>query len=552
MNREYARHVIQTLLDFGTAEFYVCAGARNIPLVEAILNIQSEKKIVFNHFEERSAAFYALGRIKAFNKPIAVVTTSGTAVAELFPAVMEAYYSGLPLILLTADRPREFRGTGAPQAAEQKNIFGVYVSECFDLASLDDLKQFSSALLHCQNECDVYHHANICNRKQNNKPLHVNVCFDQPLQSGTIIPIQVQKSCSPVTETKIDSPFTDLSYLYVNSALLTEVKKLHTFIKDSKNLIVIVSKIERNSHHHVIEFLKYLNCPVYIESISNLRECTGLSYLRIDCADAIWDNAKNANYKIDSILKIGGTPTHRVWRDLNESHKDIKVFSVHELPFASMPNIEHVTTCLNCFFTLALNKNIAISKNPDSEKFLSANKNAFYIKMINLKHNSNAESLFVHELSKMIQPNARVYLGNSLAIRHWDAFATYESKNITIEASRGVNGIDGQISTFLGFADESCENWGIFGDLTTLYDLAGFWMLSQRTHLNVNIVVINNQGGKIFTKILTGNNASFIQNSHEIEFEPLAKMWGLTYIPISQISDFKDIPQGKNLLEVKI
>ena len=135
MNREYSHEIIKKLLEWGVVEFYVCAGGRNFPLVESILNIKSKKKIVFNHFEERCAAFYALGRVKLLKKPVAVVTTSGTAVAELLPAIMEAYYSALPLVLITADRPRFYRKTGAPQSAEQKNIFGEYVSNCFDIES---------------------------------------------------------------------------------------------------------------------------------------------------------------------------------------------------------------------------------------------------------------------------------------------------------------------------------------------------------------------------------------------------------------------------------
>ena len=93
MNREYSAEIIKKLLLWGVEEFYVCAGARDIPLIETVCQIKSDKKIVFNHFEERSAAFYALGRIKNLKKPVAVITTSGTAVAELLPATMEAYYS---------------------------------------------------------------------------------------------------------------------------------------------------------------------------------------------------------------------------------------------------------------------------------------------------------------------------------------------------------------------------------------------------------------------------------------------------------------------------
>lgn len=125
-NIEIARRVIELARAFGAAEFCICGGSRNSPLV-AVLAATTDLRL-FTFFDERAAAFFALGRIKQTGKPVAVVTTSGTAVAELLPATIEAYYESAPLILITADRPRRFRGTGAPQAIEQEGIFGVYAA----------------------------------------------------------------------------------------------------------------------------------------------------------------------------------------------------------------------------------------------------------------------------------------------------------------------------------------------------------------------------------------------------------------------------------------
>jgi 2-succinyl-5-enolpyruvyl-6-hydroxy-3-cyclohexene-1-carboxylate synthase len=118
-----ARAVIEEARTAGVREFCVCSGSRNAPLL-AVLSHVDEKLWTF--VDERSAAFFAIGRMKLLDAPVAVVTTSGTAAAELLPALVEAHYSGLPLIVITADRPARFRGTGAPQAIEQVNLFGVY------------------------------------------------------------------------------------------------------------------------------------------------------------------------------------------------------------------------------------------------------------------------------------------------------------------------------------------------------------------------------------------------------------------------------------------
>lgn len=118
-----AAGVIAELRAAGVREFCVCAGSRNAPLLAAL---GASDARLFSFVDERSAAFFAIGRIKLHGDPVAVVTTSGTAVAEMLPAAIEAFYSGLPLVLVSADRPARFRGTGAPQSIEQIGIFGVY------------------------------------------------------------------------------------------------------------------------------------------------------------------------------------------------------------------------------------------------------------------------------------------------------------------------------------------------------------------------------------------------------------------------------------------
>ena len=143
-NLDSARRLIDEVRRLGARDFCVCAGSRNSPLL-AVLGTS-----VYSFVDERSAAFFAIGRSKLHGAPVAVVTTSGTAAAELLPAAIEAYYSGIPLILITADRPARFRGTGAPQSIEQVGLFGVYAES--------NLESWSGA-----------------------KPLHLNIEFDEPL-----------------------------------------------------------------------------------------------------------------------------------------------------------------------------------------------------------------------------------------------------------------------------------------------------------------------------------------------------------------------------------
>jgi len=152
-NVERARELIEMVRGFGVVDFCVCSGSRNAPLIAVISQLDAGVSAggrAYSFVDERSAAFFALGRAKRDERPVAVITTSGTAVAELLPATIEAYYSGVPLVLITADRPARYRGTGAPQAIQQESIFGVYASR----ATSD------------------------WNRRM---PLHINVEFDEPL-----------------------------------------------------------------------------------------------------------------------------------------------------------------------------------------------------------------------------------------------------------------------------------------------------------------------------------------------------------------------------------
>lgn len=151
-NRQRAEEILRQLAGIGVEELVLCPGSRNSPLVLAAESGGSFR--LWTHFEERSAAFFAVGRMMRDAKPVAVITTSGTAAAELLPAAIEAYYNALPLILVTADRPENYRGTGSPQAIEQKGLFGVYAEESIQGWS-------------------------------RNKPLHLNIPFEEPLTDAT-------------------------------------------------------------------------------------------------------------------------------------------------------------------------------------------------------------------------------------------------------------------------------------------------------------------------------------------------------------------------------
>ncbi len=436
-------------------------------------------------YDERCAAFFALGRARASQRPVAIITTSGTAVGELLPAVMEAYYSGAPLLVISADRPRVFRGTGAPQAAEQVGIFGIYATFVRDVAigenpSLADWGQ--------------------------NTPGQLNVCLEEAYKHSfddlpDFPPVQPAKPCS-------DPKFS------------FDREPIRQFFEDSKYPVAIVSTLLQKDREAVINFLKSTNIPTYSEGPSGIRESTALDEQRIMNIDKFWERGDRCGYPVDGILRIGGVPTTRIWRDLEKKEGKVHVCSISQLPFSGLSWGDVVYTDLSRYLSSCDGK-VAPSQqliDNDRKRYNQLNKL--------LNTHKYSEPSLIRRLSEIIPKDSLLYLGNSLPIREWDLAATFEQKQLIVEASRGLNGIDGQISTFLGLAEPNRSNWAIVGDLTALYDLSAPWVLRQIKAKNIQIVVINNGGGMIFSRLFKNEK---MQNSHDYTLKAMADLWGLGY-----------------------
>lgn len=472
-NEQLALKVITEAVAQGVTEFCFCPGARNSPLFTVLQKNTSLKKYFW--FEERSAAFFALGRSRASGSPVAVITTSGTAAGELLPAAMEAYYTGVPLLLITADRPRRFRGSGAPQAAEQVGLFGIYAPFTLDVAEGQD----------CQ--------LNQWNKKS---VAHLNVCFEEPF------PSPISKGAAPLLSGSVD---------------------LDTFLAQVRNPFVVVSTLPPASRANVVKFLLKLGAPVYLEGISGIANEKALQHLRIRRSEGLWIASEQAGYTIDGVLRIGGVPTFKFWRDLEEKKNSIAVCSISEQPFSGLS-----------WGGVSSELKMPHRSFEGGAKRWIAEDAIFYQKLLSLFYEvPTAEPSLIYHLSKHISSQAHIYLGNSLPIRHWDLASSNDCAQC-ITASRGLNGIDGQIATFLGLCNSHSENWAVLGDLTTLYDMAGLWVL-QQLEIAVNLVVINNGGGKIFSKFLS--DPSYL-NAHDLHFDPLAQLWGMQY------ECWKTIPTG--------
>ena len=333
MNRELAEKILNFLISKGVRTFCICPGGRCAPFVEVLTSAEKELEVLY-FFEERSAGFFALGRVRRDLRPAALVTTSGTAVAELLPAVIESHYSGLPLILLTADRPSAQRKQGAPQTLKNPlSFFEGYTACSFDL-SVKELPFLSS-----QDFSENFFTKKQINSSSENSPspnieesnnsvtslkkwspergsLHINVSFDEPLIDGFPSALKI-----PPT-------------LHSQKVSIYPVKKSPNFQKDTKAFfhlsrkpLVLVGELKEQEIPFVEELLKEYTGPLYTEPLS----CLGFLQNRLFSGEKILTQALKMQ-AIDGVIRLGGVPRVRFFRDL-EKIRFACVSSRHRLLF---------------------------------------------------------------------------------------------------------------------------------------------------------------------------------------------------------------------------
>ena len=481
------QQTLHTLAYLGVREVCVAAGARNAPLVSALLASSGIK--VWNFFEERSAAFFALGRIMADRQPVAVVTTSGTAAAELLPATIEAHYQNLPLILVTADRPKSYRGSGAPQSIEQAGLFGVYATIVGDWDATDESHEG-----HCSDG-----------------PMHLNVCLDEPLETNVPgVDFAAAPPPAPSEEGHISSLECDL------------VLAAGMHPKDATEAAVLLAR---------------LGAPIIAEATANLHGFPALQPLLIPGGERALQSARPAH-----VLRIGSVPSWRWWRDL-EALPKVKVTNITRTGFSGLARTENVETLpwenIRSTQFARVDPPCGILRfEPELDKF------------------PESEPAWIRKIADAIPTGSRVFLGNSLPIREFNLTLHASKPGVEIFANRGANGIDGLISTFLGVsAVHAGECWLIVGDLSTLYDLAAPWVIAQMEHPRLRIVVINNGGGKIFSRVaslraLPDAARNVIENRHALSFEPWAELWGMEYLHTNDANDLADLLPMPMVIEI--
>lgn len=510
-NIQNAKTVLHKLFSLGVRDFVVCPGGRNAPFVELLSVVKNSDVRVHFGFEERSAGFFGLGLAMRQKRPVAVFTTTGTAFVETAPSLLEAYYSGIPLIVVSSDRLEAQWDTGAPQTMIQKDFMIQHMGPSLNASfSMDDLKF----------------------------PCHINCVFNEPLideELGDkfILNLDSNFTIDWTNTLQTDSQFFQTYPMKKNNLKFKKYSGLEVFdssieAKDGLKTLFIVSGLDTNSRALLGTLFRNLNSDIYFESTGEIEEVESLI------------NSKNINFEkivknYNLVVRVGGIPAHRIWRDIeNNKFKSLIHFSRLPFPGLSFGGVYHLS---------------------DFEQFLDdLNKRKLLRSALETKlsQDLNDEQLFYKAVKKISLDNKNVifYLGNSTPIRMWDQDKSLRKNGVF--ANRGLNGIDGQLSTAVGLA---ADNQGdhlvaILGDLTTLYDLSAPWFWSQKKQVNnLTLIVVNNSGGQIFSKLF--ENKMFL-NSHNLNFESWSKMWNLKYRKIIGSKNFdtdKVLPDGLQVVE---
>ena len=281
-------------------------------------------------------------------------------------------------------------------------------------------------------------------------------------------------------------------------------------------------------------FCQWYGAPVLTEASSGLREVDSPNWLKSG-ERVVKKYFKESHF--DGVIRFGAVPSWRLWRDL-ESWK-LPVLTFGQSQWSGLPGRDVTRGDLTSWLLEWMNKGSPVAT---STELLAKDKDIFEKSNRLFLEYPESEPALIHQISNTAASGSLMYLGNSRPVRDWNEFASMKTR-FDIQENRGLNGIDGQISSFLGHCKPNQENWAVLGDLTTLYDLAGPWALRHLSEdTKMRLVVMNNSGGRIFENLFP--DQAFI-NSHEIEFSHWAKMWNCPYQ-----NDLRNLP-SKVIIELK-
>ncbi|WP_273847143.1 2-succinyl-5-enolpyruvyl-6-hydroxy-3-cyclohexene-1-carboxylic-acid synthase [Rubrobacter calidifluminis] len=546
--------LVEELVRAGVGLFCIAPGSRSTPLVAAIAENPRARAVV--HYDERGAAFCALGHARATGRPAAWVTTSGTAAANGLPAVVEAATDCVPMLLLTADRPPELRETGANQTIVQPGLFGGYVRWSFDMPA-PDTRPTPEMVLTAADQA-VYR-----SRRSPSGPVHLNLMFREPF----LPPPGRRPEVPPHLRGWYEkgAPYTR----YAGGVSSAEgVGDLWEELRGVERGIVVAGRLgSRREGEAVLDLAGELGWPLLPDVVSQLRlggkGGTLVPYYDLLLADEDFVRGSRP----DAILQFGGGPvSKRLQRFLERAKPGVRAV-VHESPFRLDPEhaASHRFEAAVGEFCVALRREVRERPGkPDpawTERWVSASEEIGRRLAGGFSGDQElSEPLVARLVTRHIPAGHALCLASSMPVRDVDAFGVAEGEPVPVFANRGASGIDGTVATAAGYAGGTGRPVTLLiGDLALLHDLNSLALIRG---LPVTVVVVNNGGGGIFSMLPVARQKKnlferYFGTPHGLTFESASAMFGLRYERPATVEEFVEAyrkacsGEDPSLLEVR-
>ncbi|MBM6618051.1 2-succinyl-5-enolpyruvyl-6-hydroxy-3-cyclohexene-1-carboxylic-acid synthase [Bacillus suaedaesalsae] len=525
---EYLGAFIDEMVASGVKHAVISPGSRSTPL--ALLMAEHPTLKTWINIDERSAGFFALGIAKSTQSPVALLCTSGTAAANYFPAIVEATYSRVPLIVLTADRPHELREVGAPQAINQIDMYGSYSKWFVEMA----IPENTPALLNYAKT--VAARAVATSDSAPAGVVHLNFPLREPL-----VP-----NFNHVTWSKGDSVKKVITNKEekISASVIELLQEVNQY---EKGIIVCGPQDQEGFPKAVTELAEVLGYPILADPLSQLRSGKHAKENVVECYDAILKcSAAFEALKPDVVIRLGAMPVSKVLTQLisasearyhlvvdeNLGFRDPTLKATHFLHYDEVVFCKEAATHVIAKRKAKQYLQQWIKANEIARPILQSHVSDFHF-----------EGDVVRRLTSTMKPHMCLFIGNSMPIRDVDSFYFLDEKNIRILANRGANGIDGIISTALGASIEGKRLVLLVGDITFYHDLNG--LLASKLHnLPITIVVVNNNGGGIFSFLPQAKEEKHFEllfgTPMDLDFEKVVNMYGGRFKRVQSWSEYED------------
>lgn len=496
------------LKEYGISDVVISPGSRNAPL--AIHFAETEYFNCYSIVDERSAGYVALGMAKSEKKPVAVTCTSGSAAANYYPSVTEAFYQNVPVLYLTADRPTDFVDIFDGQTIRQKDLYQQHSYGDFEL--LEDSKDNADE----ENFATIKKAVELCIEKQG--PVHINIPLEEPLYDL----VQEIPTFPSVEKTIQKKPYE------ISSSMVAEwntSKRILLLIGTRNYSEELDMQLEQLTKNHTAVILTEVNSNVYHEKF----------FGHIDRYIFNFSEEDYRTFAPDLLITVGqNVVSKKVKQFLRKAApKNHWHIDEHWWPDTYFCLTEKINSSAENFFVQLLQK---VTLEPQAYYNLWENlRTKRDIKHKEYVYQTGFSDFYLfYLLSLKIPQNYHIHFSNSSAIRYAQLFDFYQHQ---VFCNRGTSGIEGCTSTAMGYAIKSKNPVVLVtGDLGFFYDVNGLW--NQYIPPFTRIVIFNNQEGDIFKIIPGPSNANenvleeFITTKHRLNAEYIAKHFGFGYVKV--------------------